>query len=126
MTEKIRSMVICRSKDPLAKPFTIRWEKFLAIRNAIYRSTPAEGDGIPYGYLMDEIEDLLTPEERALFPTRGSLEWHVKTVKTEMEVNGDLERLPSHPLETFHRIRRVIRKGRKPRGYPPEMLCKPE
>ncbi len=85
--------VACRSPNPGKKPKRIdRW-KFDAVRRAILEVLPTEGEGIVF--MSEEFHDAvaagLTPEEREYL---GSAGWYTTTVKLELEVRGEIRRVP--------------------------------
>ena len=68
-----------------------RW-KYDAVRSAILGAVGAAGaDGLPFRDLKAAAAERLSEGERARL---GSLGWHVTTVKLNMEVEGELLRLP--------------------------------
>jgi hypothetical protein len=95
----------CRTPTPGKKPTRISKTKFDRIREAIHRVVPARGDGVAFGELTGLVEGDLTPDEIAQF---GSLMWYVTTVKLELEVRGELERVPGPGPQ---RLRRVTKRS---------------
>lgn len=65
-----------------------KW-KFDVLRRAI-RAALSNG-AVPFAELKDRVAPLLSAEDLAHM---GSLGWHVTTVKLELEVRGDVSRLP--------------------------------
>jgi hypothetical protein len=84
--------VVCRTPTPGKKPVRIdRW-KFDAVRRAILEVLPTEGEGVPFmSDLPDLVASALTPEERE---NLGSVGWYTATVKLELEVRGEIRRVP--------------------------------
>ncbi len=84
--------VPCRTPTPGKRPVRIERWKFDAVRRAILEALPTEGEGVPF---MSDLPDLvaaaLTPEERA---NLGSVGWYTTTVKLELEVRGEIRRVP--------------------------------
>lgn len=71
-----------------------RW-KFDAVREAVLEAVAAAGpEGLPLSALTDEVGSRLLEDQRGRL---GSLGWHVTTVKLELEVRGELARLPGTP-----------------------------
>ena len=71
-----------------------RW-KFDLLRRLILEVVGQAGqDGARFSDLAGAVKTRLSAEERAAL---GSVGWHVTTVKLEMEVAGDLRRLPGSP-----------------------------
>jgi hypothetical protein len=90
----------CRTPTPNKKPTRIAKTKFDLVRRAILRVIPKKGNGVAFSDLFALVEDELTPNERKAV---GSIPWYVTTVKLEMEVRGELERVPN---VTPQRLRR--------------------
>ena len=83
--------VLCRTPTPNKKPKQIAKSKFDMVHRAILRVTPKRGEGVSFNELVDLVEGVLKPAE---LQDLGNLSWHVVTVKLEMEVRGELERIP--------------------------------
>jgi hypothetical protein len=62
--------------------------KFEMMRDAI--RTALAGKTLPFADLAQAVKDQLSDEDRARL---GSIGWHVTTVKLELEVRGEIERL---------------------------------
>lgn len=77
-----------------------RW-KYDCVRRAILNVLDETEDGqIPFMDLADSVEAVLTSNELAKL---GSLKWHVTTVKLNMEVDGELERVPRRTPQTLRK-----------------------
>lgn len=75
-------------------------ERYEALRGAILRVLPREGDGLTRGELGDRVAPLLS---EGLFPHLGSIRWYIKAVQLDLEARGLIERLPgSKPLRLRH------------------------
>jgi hypothetical protein len=94
--------VLCRTPTPNKKPHNIAKTKFDMVRRAILRVTPKRGDGILFGDLSDLVKEELTPME---LEDLGSVSWYVTTVKLELEVRGELERVPKVVPQRLRRTR---------------------
>ena len=82
----------CRTPEGSSATNVPSW-KFDVLRAAILdalRSGP-----VPWKRLTKEAGERLTFEEKR---DLGSLGWHATTVRLEMEVRGEIERLPSSPV----------------------------
>ena len=65
--------------------------KYEAVRAAILKVLGEAGDaGFPFADLTDAVDGLLSDDERARM---GSVGWHTATVKLNLEVLGEVERL---------------------------------
>ena len=71
-----------------------KW-KFDAVRAAILDAAAAP---VAFADLPEAVEARLAPADRERL---GSLGWHVTTVKLELEVRGELERLPGGGRQTI-------------------------
>jgi hypothetical protein len=92
--------VLCRTPTPGKKGTRIdRW-KFDLLRKAILRVVPADEMGVRFSGLPELVErELSTTEQEEL----GSISWYTTTVKLELEVRGEIERVAdAHP----QRVRR--------------------
>ncbi len=82
--------VVCRTPTPGKKGITrIPSWKFDCIKLAILACL--QETQIPFAELTDTVRKCLSSEE---LNNMGSLGWHVATVKLELEVRGEIRRLP--------------------------------
>ena len=83
--------IVCETPSPGKQPTRIRKWKYDMVRDAILRAVPDGDGGVEFRHLPDLVEShLLASELQRL----GSLSWYVTTVKLDMEVKGELERIP--------------------------------
>lgn len=85
--------VVCRTPNvPTGKGTRIpRW-KYDVIAAAITETVSAAGDeGLLFRDLTAAVRASLSPEQQEKL---GSVSWHTTSVKLEMEVRGDLARVP--------------------------------
>lgn len=94
--------VLCRTPTPGKKPTQIAKAKFDLVRKAILRLLPSRGNGLTFAELVDQVEAELTPQEREFL---GSISWYAITVKLELEVRGEIERVEGSKPQ---RLRRSI------------------
>ncbi len=97
--------VTCRTPKSGGKPTRIlRW-KFDAMRDAILASVGNDEQGTPFRDLRGGISAAL---DRSLDATRreefGSVGWYLMTVKLELEVRGEIERVPGASPQRLRRI----------------------
>lgn len=86
--------VLCRTPTPNKTPTRIARAKFDPIRRAILRTLKPAGAGTLFAELPALVEARLSPAERVRV---GSIPWIVTTVKLELEVRGEIRRLPGSP-----------------------------
>ena len=93
MTDDAR--VVCHTPTPGKKPTRIHRWKYDLLRGIILdiltASLTASPDGVQFRSLPSLIEERLSPEQQA---NLGSVSWYTTTVKLDMEVKGDIERVP--------------------------------
>ena len=86
-----RDKISCRTPSG-GKPTAIPSWKYEAVREVIVQLLGAAGsEGFAFKDLPDAVSALLAPE---LKEKLGSIAWHLTTVKLEMEVAGELSRVP--------------------------------
>jgi hypothetical protein len=90
-TEQTRDRVTCRTPTPGKKPTRIAKWKFDLLRRAILSVVPRRGEGVRFSDLPALVADKLKKDERA---DLGSLNWYTTTVKLELEVRGEIRRIP--------------------------------
>ena len=83
--------VECRSPTPGAKPTSVPKWKYDALAASIIAVLKEGGpSGVPFSDLPQRVRDRLDDD---VLSRLGSVGWHVTTVKLEMEVRGDIERI---------------------------------
>jgi len=82
---------VCHTPTSGKQPTSIPVWKYDAIRAAVLKIVPAEAPGIVAKDLPQLVAALLTDDVRTKL---GSITWHTTTVKLNMEVEGELERVP--------------------------------
>jgi len=83
--------VICHTPTPGKKPTRIHKWKYDLLRGIILDILAGSGDGVEFRSLPGLIDARISPEQRAVL---GSVSWYTTTVKLDMEVKGDIERVP--------------------------------
>lgn len=81
---------VCRTPTAGKKPTSIPTWKYRAIRDAILEIVPGDPPGIVARDLPDLVAGRLSAEVREAL---GSVSWHTTTVKLELEVAGELQRV---------------------------------
>lgn len=92
--------IICRTPTPDRQPTRIESWKFTTVRRAILAALPAEGDGLPFKELPARVAAHLDAGSRARL---GSVGWYTTTVKLELEVRGEVARVPGRGAQRLIR-----------------------
>ena len=83
--------VVVETPTPGKQPTRIdRW-KYDLVRDAILSVVPAGDNGIEFSELAQLVESHLSRED---LERLGSVSWYTTTVKLDMEVKGEIERVP--------------------------------
>lgn len=95
MTEE---KVLCQTPTPGKKPTRISKWKYDLVRSAILASIPETG--IEFKRLPQLVERKLTSGE---MESLGSVSWYTTTVKLDMEVKSEIERVPGSNPQLLRR-----------------------
>lgn len=82
--------IVCHTPTPGKQPTSIPTWKYRALRAAILDVVPAREPGIVAKDLPGMVADQLSDDIKAEL---GSIAWHTTTVKLNMEVDGELQRV---------------------------------
>jgi len=83
--------VLCQTPTPGKQPTRIdRW-KYDLVHSAILAVVPSNEQGIEFRVLPAFVEQQIEPGNLSKL---GSVSWYVTTVKLDLEVNGEIERIP--------------------------------
>src|SRR5262245_12369364 len=82
--------VTCRTPTPGKSPWRIDKWKYDLIRSAILKIVPRTGSGIVFMELPGLVAKQLSSAERKKL---GSVSWYTTTVKLDMKVKGELQRV---------------------------------
>lgn len=96
--------MLCRTPTPGKQPVSIPAWKYRVVREALLTIVPATPPGIAAKALPDRVAAVLP---RDLFARLGSVSWHVTTVRLNMEVDGELQRVAK--LRPLHVVRAAAR-----------------
>lgn len=92
--------VLCQTPTPGKQATHIpRW-KYEAIRRAILEAMTSSADDMAFKDLPREVARFLSAEERERI---GSVSWYTTVVKLDLEVKGELERIPGARPQRLHR-----------------------
>jgi hypothetical protein len=95
--------VLVETPTPGKQPTRIdRW-KYDLVREAILSVVPADENGVEFNQLAQLVEATLSAED---LERLGSISWYTTTVKLDMEVKGEIERVPgSKPQRLMIKVR---------------------
>jgi Family of unknown function (DUF6958) len=80
--------------------------KYDALRDAILAAIGAAGaDGLAFSELPEAVKSRLSPDQLARL---GSVGWHVTTVKLNLEVEGEIARMPGVVPQRLILVPRVM------------------
>jgi hypothetical protein len=94
--------VLCETPTPGKQPTRIAKWKYELVRSAILAEVPDDDKGVEFNRLAELVERRIPAEE---LKRLGSVSWYTTTVKLDMEVNGEIERVVG---VTPQRLRRII------------------
>ncbi len=83
--------ITCHTPTPGKKPTRIHKWKYDLLRGIILDILTGSTDGVEFRILPGLIDARLSPEQRA---SLGSVSWYATTVKLDLEVKGDIARVP--------------------------------
>ena len=83
--------ITCHTPTPGKKPTRIHKWKYDLLRGIILEVLAGNADGVEFRSLPSLIDARLTAEQKTIL---GSVSWYTTTVKLDMEVKGDIERVP--------------------------------
>ena len=83
--------IVCETPTPGKNPTRIHKWKYDLLRGIILDILAGGADGVEFRSLPGLIDARLSPEQRA---NLGSVSWYTTTVKLDMEVKGDIVRVP--------------------------------
>jgi hypothetical protein len=98
--------ILCQTPTPGKQPTRIPQWKYNAVWQAILQAVPEDEPGIRFADLAGEVEKLLPTKDRHEL---GSVGWHTTVVKLDMEVKGEILRLPGSNPQRLVRNRSVSR-----------------
>jgi hypothetical protein len=91
---------LCETPTPGKKPTRIpRW-KYNLLRTAILAAVPSGELGVEFRGLAELVEPQISPEE---LERLGSVAWHTTTVNLDLEVKGEIERVPESNPQRLRR-----------------------
>lgn len=102
------SRIVCHTPTPGKKPTRIHKWKYDMLRGIILDILDGSADGVEFRSLSGLIEARLSAEQRA---NLGSVGWYTTTVKLDMEVQGDIVRIPNTSPQRLRLVDRSHQPG---------------
>ena len=96
----IENKVLCETPTPGKQPTHIAKWKYDLVRTAILAAVPAEEGGVEFSRLPELVEGQLSPGD---LERLGSVSWYTTTVKLDLEVKGEIERVPGSRPQRLRR-----------------------
>lgn len=83
--------IVCETPTPGKQGTRIDLWKYQVVRDAILKVVARYPDGVTFKDLPEEVREILDPKDRERL---GSVVWYTTTVKLDLEVRGEIERVP--------------------------------
>ena len=93
--------VLCETPTPGKQPTRIARWKYDLVRSAILAAVPADEQGLEFNKLPELVEGQLSPND---LENLGSVSWYTTTIKLDLEVKGDIERIPGSNPQRLSRV----------------------
>jgi len=71
------------------------------VHSAILAVVPADEHGVAFVQLPELVEGQLSPND---LENLGSVSWYTTTIKLDLEVKGDIERIPGSNTQRLRRV----------------------
>jgi hypothetical protein len=84
-------LIICRTPTPGKKPTRIKKWKFNLVHDLVLEIVKNSKEGVLFKDLSFLVEKSMDPNT---LQKLGSVPWYTTTVKLEMEVQGEIKRIP--------------------------------
>lgn len=94
--------VCCQTPTPGKSSTNIDQWKYDAVRAAIRKAVPRNKLGLEFRALPAAVKAHLSPDHLARL---GSVSWYTTTVKLDLEVRGELERVPGSRPQRLRRVK---------------------
>lgn len=92
--------VVVETPTPGKQPTRIDKWKYDLVHDAILAVVPADENGVEFSQLAQLVEAHLSPAD---LEKLGSVSWYTTTVKLDMEVKGEIERIPGSKPQRLRR-----------------------
>ena len=93
--------ILCKTPTPGKKGTRIAAWKYDLIHEAIRKCVPKNKKGVAFKELPRLVTRRLSAADRKRL---GSVSWYTTTVKLDLEVRGELERIPGSSPQRLHRV----------------------
>ena len=93
--------VLCETPTPGKQPTRIARWKYDLVRSAILAVVPADEQGVEFSKLPELVEGQLSPND---LENLGSISWYTTTVKLDLGVKGEIERVPGSIVQRLRRM----------------------
>ena len=94
--------ILCRTPTPGKQGTHIAKWRYDTVRRAILKAVPRNSTGVRFGDLPGLVGKTLPARER---DELGSVSWFTTTVKLDLEVRGEIERVPGSKPQHLRRPR---------------------
>ncbi|MES0362043.1 MAG: hypothetical protein ABUK20_14065 [Anaerolineales bacterium] len=93
--------VLCETPIPGKQPTRIARWKYGLVCSAILAVVPADEQGLEFNKLPELVEGQLSPND---LENLGSVSWYTTTVKLDLEVKDEIERVPGSKVQRLRRM----------------------
>lgn len=98
----VEETVEVRTPTPGKKTWRVSKWKYEAVRSAILRVVPKNNTGVEFKELPTLVAKQLSPADRKKL---GSVEWYTTSVKLDMEVKREIERIEGTVPQRLRRVK---------------------
>lgn len=95
-----KDKVVCKTPTPGKQSTRISRWKYDLVRSAILKSIPSGHPGIEFAQLGAMVKSCI---ENRDMERLGSISWYTTTVKLDLEVKGEIERVPGTSPQLLRR-----------------------
>ncbi len=99
---KDKLKVVCETPTAGKQGTRIAKWKYDAVRTAIRKAVPKSKDGVEFQHLASMVKQFVSPEDRDQV---GLVSWYTTAVKLDMEVRGEIDRVPGSKPQRIRRVR---------------------
>ncbi len=92
--------VVCRTPTPGKKPTRIARWKYDLVREVILRAVPPAPKSVAFAELSKLVAGRISKADQKRL---GNISWYTTTVKLDLEVKGEIERVPGQSPQELRR-----------------------